>query len=703
MTPNEVDYNIICPSCEEEIAEDEVCPECGWSEFPQEVYSLEPLETGFLLKDRYEVIERLLARETNNALLPQTDDINCYLMMDKESQCLVMVKEVAIPIEDERTTKLGDELESQTETDFVSEVEIELEEDSEIWFEEDEVEASIVEQEATDAFIPLTKGGRGLLPQMESPVELTDESFLSNSDSQQIELSGNELSTSEIDLAKGCESPDQNGLSTVKSPFERLQEERSILEELKYPTIAQILDYFEDSGRAYLVEEYFDGCTLWQAWHLSDTSITQQTDWLIQLCQALAKVHAIGVLYNAVTPHRLRVSKEDRLVLTDFSSAVKLPLEKKHQQGIDFYVASEVVLNPETVDVRADLYSLGVMWYELLLSRQLTEEDFECQFILKPLQDYIPELHPTINRLLLKLTNHNPDLRFASTDDVKGGKQPVVSLKGNLLPLRQGLTESVLVIGSQTDIGIQRETNEDNLWVQNLSYRSLDGYVPLGLFIVADGMGGAEAGEVASKIVIQTIADALLPNLIALRDCTEDDHSEDLLPEIKDAIISANQEIIAQTEKIPFWRGMGSTVTLAVIVGMRAYIGHVGDSRLYLVNKKGIHQKTTDHSIVSRLLQIGTITPEEAETHPQREVLLKAVGARRDIEPDTFSFPIEQGDTLLFCSDGLTKYQQDSEIHKIVMDASSPQQVCDSLINHTNLCGGEDNITLITIHLRSQG
>ena len=691
MTPNEVDYNIICPSCEEKIAEGEVCPECGWSELPQEVYSLEPLETGVVLEDRYEVIERLLTREINKALLPQTGDINCYLMMDKESQCLVMVKEVAIPMEDERTTKLGDELESQTETDFaseetdlVSEVEIELEEDSEIWFEEDGVEASMEIQ-------------------IESSVELTDESCLANSDSQQMDLPGNELSTSEFDLEKGCESSDPQCLSLVQSPFERLQAERAILEELKYPTIAQILDYFEHDGRAYLVEEYFEGCTLWEAWHLSDTSITQRIDWLIQLCQALAKVHAIGVLYNAVTPHRLRVSKEDRLVLTDFSSAVKLPLEKKHQQGIDFYVAPELVLNPETVDVRADLYSLGVMWYELLLSRQVTDEDFECQFILKPLQDYIPELHPTINRLLLKLTNHNPDLRFASADEVKGGKQPIVSLKGNLLLLRQGLAESVLVIGSQTNIGLQRETNEDNLWVQNLSYHSLDGYVPLGLFIIADGMGGAEAGEVASKIVIQTISDALLPHLIALRDCVEDDHSEDLLPEIKDAIISANQEIIAQTEKIPFWRGMGSTVTLAAIVGMRAYIGHVGDSRLYFVNKKGIHQKTTDHSIVSRLLQIGAITPEEAETHPQREVLLQAVGARRDIEPDTFSFPIEQGDILLLCSDGLTKYQQDSEIHKIVMDASSPQKVCDSLINHTNPCGGEDNITVITVHLRSQG
>jgi protein phosphatase len=232
-------------------------------------------------------------------------------------------------------------------------------------------------------------------------------------------------------------------------------------------------------------------------------------------------------------------------------------------------------------------------------------------------------------------------------------------------------------------------------------------------------MGGAEAGEVASKIVIQTISDALLPQLIALHDRVDNERSEDLLEKIKDAIIIANKEIVAQTEQIPpnppapFFKGgcpfpkggrgdfsgMGSTVTLAAIVGTKAYIGHVGDSRLYLIDKEGIYQKTTDHSIVSRLLQIGAITPEEAETHPQRDVLLKAVGARRDIEPDTFSFALKQGDILLLCSDGLTKHLQDSEIHKIVIDASSPQQACDFLVNHANLCGGEDNITVIMVQI----
>ncbi|MBM3239412.1 hypothetical protein FJZ31_24230 [Candidatus Poribacteria bacterium] len=753
MAPNETDI-IICPSCAGKIAEGEVCPECGWSGLPQEVYSLAPLEIGIVLKDRYEVIKRISAGEVNG-----------YLMMDKEAQCPVIVKEVAIPMEEENPSHtpfdkgvnkggFEEELESHTETDSIlsicsqasedgftgvnhagGEIIDEVEENSGIWFEEDAAEDATEEQ-------PTPNPSRGRISELRNCF-FNSEFRIPNSEFPLGSLPENEASTSELDSGICCRVADQQNLiTTQRLPFERLHAERAILEELGYPTIVKVLDYFEDDGRAYLVEQYFEGCKLQEAWHFSNCKtkppvgkvniLTQQIDWLIQLCQGLAKVHAASVLYNAITPDRLSVSKENRLVLTDFSSAVKLPLEKKHQQGIDFYVAPELILNPETVDVRADLYSLGVMWYQLLLGRPLTEEDFECQFILKPLQDYVPHLHPVINQLLLKLTGHKPDLRFASTDEVKSGKQPVVSLQRKLLQLKQSLGESTLIIGSQTNAGLQRATNEDNLWAQNLSYRSLDGHVPLGLFIVADGMGGAEAGEVASKIVIQTISDALLPQLIALRDRVDEDHSEDLLEKIKDAIIIANKEIIAQTEQIPFFppfpkggrgdfSGMGSTVTLAAVVGMRAYIGHVGDSRLYLINKpnfsftkkslikrnteefilnkEGIHQKTTDHSIVSRLLQIGAITPEEAETHPQRDVLLKAVGARPDIEPDTFSFTIEQGDILLLCSDGLTKHLQDSEIHQIVMRAEAPQQACDSFVNNANLCGGEDNITVIIVQL----
>ena len=488
--------------------------------------------------------------------------------------------------------------------------------------------------------------------------------------------------------------------------FEHLQRERAIIEELNYPTIVEVLDYFEceaeelgvchRGGRAYLVEEYFDGYTLREAWPREYISTIQRIDWLIQLCQGLAKIHATGTLFNAINPDRLRVSNENRLMLTDFSSAVKLPIKPEHRLGIDFYAAPELAVAPETTDTRADLFSLGVMWYELLLGRPLTDEDFETPFILKPSHEQIPNLHPSIHRLVLKLTNHNPDLRFAATN----ARQPIDScayLQSDLLQLKQQYIQSSLIIGSQTNTGLHREANEDNLWVQNLSYSTVDGYVTLGLFMVADGMGGANAGEVASELVVETIADALLPELIASRNQVDDKHSEILLQNIANAIGQANREIYTQAEQTLQLHGMGSTVTLAVIVGMRAYIGHVGDSRLYLINKEGIHQKTTDHSIVNRLLSLGLITPEEAETHPQRNVITKAVGARQNVESDTFSFSIEQGDSLLLCSDGLTAHLEDSEIYEIIRDTNSPQQACDCLVNRAVLKSGFTK-AMLSIH-----
>jgi len=488
--------------------------------------------------------------------------------------------------------------------------------------------------------------------------------------------------------------------------YNGLKLECEILEGLNYPTIVKARDTFDVEGRAYLVEEDFEGGPLREAWHREDTSQSRQIDWLIQLCQTLAKVHGAGVLYNAVSPDRLWVSKENRLVLTDFSSACRLPLSPEHKQGVDFYVPPELALNPETADVRADLYALGVTWYELLLGRALTDDDFESQFLLKPLEcessAFVERpLHPSTHRILLKLTNRNPDLRFATSDELTMGKQPIASLQRCLLELKGQLTEKALVVGSQTNIGLQREANEDNLWAQNLSCTTADGHHPLGLFIVADGMGGAEAGEIASQIVIRAISAELTPKLITLHGNLNADHAETLTPAIREAIVGANAQVYMQAEKNPHWRGMGSTVVVAAVVGNHVYVGHVGDSRLYLINTGGISQKTEDHSIVHRLVKMGVIQPEEAETHPQRDVLTKAVGTQRNVEPDTLSFSLTPGDTLLLCSDGLTKHLTDAEIHAIIQNDVFPQRACDHLINQANFAGGEDNITVVVVRYQS--
>jgi len=686
MENNENENQVKCPSCGAEIAENEVCPECGFDKAIAEEKPLEPLEIGTVLSERYEITQTL---ETQGG-------INCYLAFDKESEKKVLIKEAEIPEEDKETDEEDANESKENQADISSDIE---------------------NQEDVDTVL-------------ETDSEVQSDAGVEHADNQpeQSDAEQESCSTEQNEVEHKVDQPEQTDVEEKScllrrfegAPYYRLKLECEILEMLKYPTIVKALDVFVIDYRAYLVEEYFDGGTLREAWRREDTSQLQQIDWLIQLCQALAKVHAAGVLNNAISPDRLKVSEANRLVLTDFSSAHKLPLSLEHRQGVDFYVAPELALNPETTDVRADLYSFGVTWYELSFGRDLTDDDFESQFILKLLQNNVPpsdaesdeanmnraeiihpaeKIHPSINRILLKLTSYNPEFRFITNDEIAAGKQPVASLQSGLLELKRRFTENTLVVGSQTNIGLQRDANEDNLWVQDLSYSTAKGHRMLGLFIVADGMGGEEAGEVASEIVVRTISAELTPKLMALRGKTSMEHSETLLPAINDAIERANTEVYEQAEKNPQWKGMGSTVVVVAVVGMRAYVGHVGDSRLYLINKDGISQKTEDHSIVNRLVEIGAIKPEEAATHPQRDVLTKAVGVRRGVEPDTFDLPIERCDTLLLCSDGLTKHVTDEEIREIIQDAPSPQQACDQMIDRANLGGGEDNTTVVIVNV----
>ena len=144
---------------------------------------------------------------------------------------------------------------------------------------------------------------------------------------------------------------------------------------------------------------------------------------------------------------------------------------------------------------------------------------------------------------------------------------------------------------------------------------------------------------------------------------------------------------------------MGSTLVLALLEGSQAYITHLGDSRIYLVNPRGIQQLTTDHSLVQRLVATGQISREEARRHPQRNVIYRTIGDRPDVEMDISTHALIPGDRLLLCSDGLTGMVEDQYIQKIIMEATSPQAACDQLIDAANSAGGDDNISIIVVEI----
>jgi protein phosphatase len=244
---------------------------------------------------------------------------------------------------------------------------------------------------------------------------------------------------------------------------------------------------------------------------------------------------------------------------------------------------------------------------------------------------------------------------------------------------------------ARTSTGQVRENNEDNihLWTR-------DDFV---LAVVADGMGGAAAGEEASRIAVESIKAGL-----ALREQRVPDkfeHIEDatLTERLKETIQAANLSIMQKAAAQPEMRGMGTTVTLAFVRGTYAIVAHVGDCRAYLVDgdDREITQITSDHSFVEALLSAGHITKEQADEHPMRNVLYRALGQSEDVDVDMYYKRLHIGDRLVLCSDGLTRHVKPEEIAQLVLADANPDVASQKLIDLANERGGEDNVSVIVI------
>jgi protein phosphatase len=227
----------------------------------------------------------------------------------------------------------------------------------------------------------------------------------------------------------------------------------------------------------------------------------------------------------------------------------------------------------------------------------------------------------------------------------------------------------------RTDTGRQRQANEDSMLAR----------APL--FVVADGMGGAQAGEVASMTAIQ-----------AFREGLPDGSPEDAL---EDSIGVANRTIHEQAHSDPSLSGMGTTITAAAVDSQReeVVIGHVGDSRAYRLRDGIIQRLTRDHSLVEEMRRRGQITEEQAEDHPQRSIITRALGPEPEVEVDIQSVPAEPGDIFMLCSDGLTTMLADERIRVIIEEAVSLEAATRALIEEANIAGGRDNITVLLFEI----
>ncbi|MGC9398127.1 MAG: Stp1/IreP family PP2C-type Ser/Thr phosphatase [Anaerolineae bacterium] len=254
--------------------------------------------------------------------------------------------------------------------------------------------------------------------------------------------------------------------------------------------------------------------------------------------------------------------------------------------------------------------------------------------------------------------------------------------------------------GQATHPGRRHQHNEDAIVTFTYNKEQGGKSVPIGFYLVADGMGGHEAGDLASRTVNQIVTEwvlqtKVLPDLRkTTRKLTKESITEELLQE---AIQRANQVLLHRAKAQN--SNLGSTVTAALIIGNAATVVNVGDSRTYLLRQGQLQQVTRDHSLVARLVEANVITPGEVREHPRRNEIYRSLGQEDEIEVDTFTFPLKRGDRLILCCDGLWEMVEDAEIKRIIEAAKSPQQACDALIHAANRAGGEDNISVIVVEM----
>ena len=259
------------------------------------------------------------------------------------------------------------------------------------------------------------------------------------------------------------------------------------------------------------------------------------------------------------------------------------------------------------------------------------------------------------------------------------------------------LGDVIQIIGL-TDVGRVRQNNEDNFLIADLAVKSVPEAAQFSQFsitdrgtllLVSDGMGGRNAGEVASQVAVDVFRSELVTRDVKQVSC-------ELLAEVAK---KANWTIWSRSQRNPSEQGMGATLTALLVENNKAHIVQIGDSRAYIVRNNHIFRLTKDQSMVQTLIDSGIIQPEEAETHPYRHVILQSLGAEPTVYPVTSTIDLYNGDCLLLCSDGLSNMLNDESLQKIIVNTANINEGCHTLLKAANNQGGKDNITLILASL----
>src|SRR5688572_2340245 len=254
--------------------------------------------------------------------------------------------------------------------------------------------------------------------------------------------------------------------------------------------------------------------------------------------------------------------------------------------------------------------------------------------------------------------------------------------------------QQLISAGGQS-VGKQRDLNEDSLLAMTTTMAGNSGNLPFGLYIIADGMGGHQFGEVASNAAIRTVAGYVLRKFHPYLFHVKTDTMDESFQEIMQAAVTDAQRAIQREAP-----GSGTTLTAALVVGQQITVAHVGDSRAYFIYPDGrLEPITRDHSLVKRLEELGHITPDEAANYPHRNVLYRALGQGEILDPDIFTIGFPQPGYLMICSDGLWGVVAEQDLIKAIIESPNLQRACQNLVSAANTAGGPDNISVVLVQL----
>jgi PPM family protein phosphatase len=513
----------------------------------------------------------------------------------------------------------------------------------------------------------------------------------------------------------------------------QLGRQRSLLEGLGGTGFVQPLDFFTH-------EDFDYAASMWPGERLEDKlaaggpwSAEATQELLVKILDRLEELHGQGLLSRSVQPSRIWLDDKGDPCLDLWERACHLdrPAESEEVCSVSPGFSAPEMYGLGTQDSRLDLFSTAAVGYYLLTGQKLNLDSRESFFVIPP-----PNVAGAdgLVKVLMRALRKKPEERFASAAEMKqalvdpsklpeepvpapvpapapaatppaaarpAGTAPAAAPRSSPAATMQrpaGIPEVAML----SHIGCVRSINQDACLELRFSFYEKSRRHDAWLVTVIDGMGGEAEGDKAASLALRTLANELVGADLSLRDgratsvLMPDDADQRCHYLLERALRAANRTIFEYANQDAARRGMGCTITACLLTGPKAFFAQVGDTRGYH-GRERLEQVTTDHSLVGRLVAMGSLTPEEARVSPQRSIIYRALGTNPDVEVDLFDRDLEAGDRLVLVSDGVWEYFEAGEFERLIMQPKPPQEICQQMVDICLSRGADDNATIAVV------